>query len=94
MTRVYRPVSPGPFGPATIFASRAVSDGVSRDDLRAVLAGLESASGGMRGEIARRLSLRHAPKFSFFYDESPEKRHRIDALLDEIAHEPKGKGDE
>ena len=60
----------------------------------AVLAGLESAGGGLRGEIARRLSLRHAPKLTFFYDESPEKRHRIDALLEEIAREPKGEPDD
>jgi ribosome-binding factor A len=61
---------------------------------KTILAGLESASGGMRGEICRRLSLRHAPRFSFFYDESPEAKHRIDTVLEEIARAPKGKSDE
>jgi ribosome-binding factor A len=58
---------------------------------KALLAGLESASGMMRREIAQRLGLRFAPKLTFHYDESPEAKDRIDRLLDEIQKEPKAR---
>ena len=56
---------------------------------KALLAGLQSASGMLRREVAQRLGLRFAPKLTFHYDESPEAKDRIDRLLDEIAKEPK-----
>jgi ribosome-binding factor A len=58
---------------------------------RALIAGLTSASGMLRREIAQRLGLRFAPKLTFHYDESPEAKDRIDRLLDEIAKEPKAR---
>jgi ribosome-binding factor A len=80
---------------ARVYVRRTLSTGeADAKERKSILAGLESASGGLRGEIGRRLSLRHAPKFSFFYDESPEAKHRIDSILEEIAREPKGKGDD
>ncbi len=80
---------------ARVYVRRTLATGEADEkERRAILAGLESASGGLRGEIGRRLALRHAPKFSFFYDESPEKRHRIDSILEEISRAPKAKDDE
>lgn len=80
---------------ARVYVRRTLAtEEATAKEQKAILAGLESASGGLRGELGRRLSLRHAPKFSFFYDESPEAKHRIDAVLEEIAREPKGKSDE
>jgi ribosome-binding factor A len=58
---------------------------------KALLAGLESASGMLRRELGHRLGLRYAPKLAFHYDESPEAKDRIDRLLDEIAREPKAR---
>ena len=56
---------------------------------KAALAGLESASGMLRREVGKRLALRYAPRFAFFYDENPERRDRIDEILNEIAREPR-----
>jgi len=57
---------------------------------KALLSGLASASGLLRREVGQRLGLRYAPRLVFEYDEAPEKRDRIDALLEEIKREPRG----
>jgi ribosome-binding factor A len=70
---------------------------VTGDDLatrKSLLAGLNAASGMLRRELGTRLGLRVAPKLVFYVDESVEKRGRIDALLAEVANEPKGLADE
>ena len=61
---------------------------------RALIDGLTSASGMLRRELGRKLSLRYAPKLVFYYDEAPEKRTRIDELLHEIAQAPRAKDDD
>ena len=58
---------------------------------KALLHGLESASKMLRRELGKRLQLRYAPQLVFHYDESPEKRTRIDELLDEISRAPRAK---
>ena len=58
---------------------------------RALLAGLDSASGLLRRELGRSLNLRYAPRLAFHYDEAQEKRSRIDALLAEIEQGEKAK---
>lgn len=60
---------------------------------RALLAGLQSASGMLRRELGTRLGLRYAPKLAFYYDEAPEKRTRIDELLHEISQTPRAPDD-
>ncbi len=45
--------------------------------------GFKSASGFIRREIGRRLSLRHTPALDFEYDPGIEHAARIDALLRE-----------
>jgi ribosome-binding factor A len=47
-----------------------------------VLEGLTRASGFLRGEIGRRLGLRHAPKLEFEFDDSFEKAAKLTALID------------
>ena len=47
-----------------------------------VLAGLTRASGFMRGEVGRRLSLRHAPRLEFKLDTSIENAQRLTGLID------------
>lgn len=52
-------------------------------DPPAMLAGLESASGFLRGQLARELKLRHAPRLQFQLDEQLERAHRLSGLIDE-----------
>ena len=54
---------------------------------QAARAGLESASGYLRSQLAARVSLRLVPTLTFEVDRSAEYGQRIDQLLDEIATE-------
>ncbi len=60
-----------------------------------VEAGLRSAAGYLRGEVARELGLRHAPRLDFQLDTQIEKAHRLTELIDRAvgtdrAREPQG----
>jgi ribosome-binding factor A len=58
---------------------RSLSEIVSREE---VLEGLTRASGFLRGEVGRRLGLRHAPKLEFEFDDSFEKAAKLNELID------------
>ena len=45
------------------------------------LAGLKSAASFLRGEVARRLSLRHAPRLEFLLDTSIERAQSLTDLI-------------
>ncbi len=47
----------------------------------AALAGLRSATGYIKRQIASRLRLRHTPDLHFLYDTTLEQAHRLDSLL-------------
>src|SRR5687768_8727930 len=47
-----------------------------------VLEGLTRASGFLRGEVGRRLGLRHAPKLEFEFDDSFDKAAKLTELID------------
>jgi ribosome-binding factor A len=47
-----------------------------------VQAGLTSAGAYLRGEVGRRLRLRHAPRLEFEFDDSFEKAAKLTALID------------
>jgi ribosome-binding factor A len=47
-----------------------------------VQAGLNRAAGFLRGEVGRRLGLRHAPKLEFEFDASIERAGRLTHLID------------
>lgn len=47
-----------------------------------VIAGLRSASGFLRGEVARELQLRHAPRLEFELDTQIEHAARLTQLID------------
>lgn len=49
-----------------------------------LMAGLEQATGFLRTELGKRLSLRYAPELRFLYDNSIERSSRIYKLLNEI----------
>lgn len=61
--------------------------GASSED---VMKALGRAAGFLRGEVARRVGLRHAPELRFVYDEGIEAHGRVDALLAEIERERRG----
>jgi len=44
--------------------------------------GLTHAAGFLRGELGRRLGLRHAPRLEFVFDESVENAARLTHLID------------
>ena len=58
----------------TPFASRH-----SPDEVRT---GLTRAAGFLRGELGRRLALRHAPRLEFVFDDSVEGAARLTSLID------------
>ena len=47
-----------------------------------VAQGLNRAAGFLRGEVGRRLGLRHAPKLEFEFDVSLERADRLNSLID------------
>jgi ribosome-binding factor A len=52
-----------------------------------VRAGLTHAAGFLRGELGRRLGLRHAPRLDFVFDESVEGAARLTHLIDQAVAE-------
>jgi ribosome-binding factor A len=59
----------------------------SRHSPEEVRAGLTRAAGFLRGELGRRLSLRHAPRLEFVFDESVESAARLTHLIDQAVAE-------
>ena len=55
--------------------------GGTKAAIPAAIEGLTSAAGVMRGEIGRRLSLRHAPDLRFHTDDTAEFLARLDAAV-------------
>jgi len=51
---------------------------------RRSLAGLQSAAGFMRGQLARRLRLRYAPDLTFVPDTTAEHAARLSSLLKQV----------
>jgi ribosome-binding factor A len=54
----------------------------SKHPAEEVQAGLTSAGAYLRGEVGRRLRLRHAPRLEFEFDDSFEKAAKLTALID------------
>ena len=56
-------------------------------DRKALEKGLQSASGYLRRELGRALTLRHVPELKFIADDSIQEGARILGILDEITGE-------
>ncbi|MFY0992224.1 30S ribosome-binding factor RbfA [Halomonas sp. C05BenzN] len=55
---------------------------------------LRQAAGFLRGQIARRIKLRHVPELRFHYDESVVRGQRLSSLIDEaVASDKVRQGD-
>lgn len=56
-----------------------------------VQSGLTHAAGFLRGEVGRRLRLRHAPRLEFLFDDTAEKAARLTGLIERaVANESPG----
>ena len=51
------------------------------------LKALNNASSFIRGELAKRIEIRHIPELKFIYDESIFYGEKIDKIIDEISEE-------
>ena len=71
---------------ADVFVSAL--EGSSRS--KEILDGLESASGFIRRELARRVELRAFPRLRFHWDPTPENADRIERKLAEIRKKQEG----
>ena len=59
-----------------------------------LLAGLRSAAGYLRGELARELKLRHMPRLDFQLDQVIEEAHRLNGLIDSAVKFDRARPDE
>jgi ribosome-binding factor A len=59
-----------------------------------ILLGLQNASGFIRHNLSQEVKLRVIPKIRFYWDETPDRADRIEALLDEIRKERTERGDD
>lgn len=53
--------------------------------------GLASAAGFLRGEVGRRLSLRHAPRLEFVVDRHLEEASHLTSLIDRAVQEDRSR---
>ena len=58
-----------------------LSDTESRQD---TARGLRRATPFLRGQLGRRMRIRHVPELTFVYDDSIEREHRIARILEEL----------
>ena len=65
---------------AKIFVS-SISSEVRKEELLSVLAG---ASGFLRGELTKRLKLRHIPELTFHWDDSIERGDHLLRLIERV----------
>jgi ribosome-binding factor A len=64
----------------------------TEEDERNLFVGLEQASGFIRGELGRRLSLRYLPEIVFAKDVSGPRGDRVLKLLDELHEKTEAEG--
>lgn len=74
---------------ARVFVTALGSEAETRD----VFAGLSKASGFVRGELGRRLTLRYLPEIVFVKDVSGPRGDRVLQLLDELHEKPVAAGE-
>jgi ribosome-binding factor A len=69
------------------FANIYISSLAGESQADEILAGLQNASGFMRYLLSQEIELRVMPKLRFYWDETPDRADRIEALLAEIREE-------
>lgn len=63
---------------------------VLNKDKDETLKSLKNASSFIRGEISKRIEIRHTPELRFIYDESIEYGEKIEKILDKINENGEG----
>lgn len=66
---------------------RSLATAPSEADRLATMRALASAAGRLRRVLGERLRMKRTPALRFHYDEDPDNRGRVDALLEEIRTE-------
>jgi ribosome-binding factor A len=67
----------------------------SRNPAEEVQVGLTSAGGYLRGEVGRRLRLRHAPRLEFVIDDTADKAAHLTGLINQaVASDRAASGDD
>jgi ribosome-binding factor A len=74
------------------FARIHVLPFASAQPSKELLAGLRSAAGYLRGELARELKLRHMPRLEFQLDQVLEGAHRLSNLIDDAVKSDRARG--
>ena len=69
------------------YANIYVSAIEGRERSKEVLAGLESASGFLRSQLAAGIELRTFPRLRFYWDPTPENANRIEYLIKQLHEE-------
>ena len=65
----------------------------SAENAEDTMAGLEHAKGFLRGEVGRRLQLRHAPEINFRRDESIDRSMALQRLMRQLKEDRKDSDD-
>jgi ribosome-binding factor A len=66
------------------YANVYVSSLAGESQAEEMLEGLRNASGFIRYNLSQEVKLRVMPQLRFYWDDTPERADRIEALLDEI----------
>jgi ribosome-binding factor A len=74
------------------YANIYVSALGGKDQAEEILDGLETASSFIRYSLSQEVKLRAMPKLRFYWDETPERADRIEALLADIRQEREARG--
>lgn len=69
---------------AKVFVRHELGDGLDAAGRKAMLKGLDNASGRLRRDVARAVALRRAPDLRFLYDEGQDSAYRVEEILREI----------
>jgi ribosome-binding factor A len=74
------------------FAAAQFSQEAGKESGKNLLAGLRSAAGYLRGELARELKLRHMPRLEFQLDVQLEGARRLSTLIDSAVKSDRARG--
>ena len=77
---------------AKVYVRHELGDKADASQQRSLLRGLEAASGRLRRDVAKAVSLRRAPELRFVYDTGQDSAYRVEEILREIRAEDEDRG--